>query len=95
MSESHKGEKCNFWKGGITPEIRKIRNSLELKQWRKEVFERDNYICVNCDKRGGYLHAHHINSFARYPEQRSDINNGTTLCRNCHSNIHYKETDCE
>lgn len=31
MSESHKEEKCNFWRGGITPEIRKIRNSLELK----------------------------------------------------------------
>lgn len=79
------GEKSNFWKGGLTEENAKIRNSLEYSVWRKTVFERDNYICVFCgDKRGGNLEADHIKPFSSYPELRFDVNNGRTLCKECH-----------
>ncbi|MBA7541982.1 hypothetical protein ES705_34298 [subsurface metagenome] len=88
MSKSQKGkygEKNPNWKGGITPKNHLIRNSDEFENWRKSVFERDNYTCRKCNKRGGlYLHAHHIKSFAEYPELRFRVSNGITLCEDCH-----------
>lgn len=61
-----------------------LGSSREYKIWRKSVFERDNYTCQDCKVRGKYLEAHHIKSWAHYPELRFDINNGLTLCRECH-----------
>ena len=37
-----------------------------------------------CRKVGVYLTAHHIKSWKNYPELRFDINNGITLCEDCH-----------
>ena len=79
-----KGEKSSRWKGGITPLNFKIRNSEEYKLWRKAVFERDNFTCIWCDKKGGTLHADHIKPFALFPELRFAIDNGRTLCKDCH-----------
>jgi len=84
MSEAHKGEKSSLWKGGITPINALIRNGLDYRQWRTEVFERDDYTCQDCGVRGGKLHAHHIKSFSQHPELRFEISNGLTLCKNCH-----------
>jgi hypothetical protein len=85
---SHKGEKSHFWKGGITPIHRKIRLTMEYKLWRESVFKRDNYTCIWCGQRGGRLNADHIKSFKDYPELRFAIDNGRTLCVECH-----KKTD--
>jgi len=72
------------WKGGITSLVMKIRNSKKMKEWRIKVFNRDNYICQECGKKGGKLQAHHVKSFSEYPEYRFGINNGLTLCIECH-----------
>lgn len=84
LSELHKGSKNYSWKGGITPLRIKIWHSPEYKLWRKLVFERDNYTCVFCGKKGGRLAADHIKSFREYPVLRFLINNGRTLCEDCH-----------
>ena len=72
------------WKGGITPLIRKIRNSSEYKNWRMLVFKRDDYTCQDCGVRGCELAADHIKPFAFFPELRFELSNGRTLCKPCH-----------
>lgn len=82
-----RGERHYNWKGGLVPINKAIRKSHEYKLWRESVFLRDNYSCVGCgDNKGGNLEADHIKPFAHYPELRFDINNGRTLCHNCHKN---------
>lgn len=88
LKKSHIGKVGSLssnWKGGITKESFKIRNSKEYKCWRLKVFERDNYKCVLCGyDKGNILQADHIKPFAYYPELRLDISNGRTLCKPCH-----------
>lgn len=77
------GEDHPCWKGG-REEIRALRSSLEHRAWSENVMRRDNYTCRECGKRGGDLHAHHILSFADHPESRWDLDNGLTMCVECH-----------
>ena len=93
MSLSHigkqKGEKGSNWKGGITPINHTIRASFEYQNWRKAVYERDNYTCQVCGVKSGkgksvYLESHHLKSFAEYPELRFEVSNGITYCEDCH-----------
>lgn len=85
---TRKGETHWNWKGGKTKELTKLRNSSQYKRWRKSVFERDEYTCIFCGQKGGWLEADHIKQFAYYEDLRFDVNNGRTLCVDCH-----KKTD--
>jgi len=60
------------------------RYSPEAENWRKAVFDRDDYTCQICFLRGGYLEADHIKPWAYFRELRFEITNGRTLCRMCH-----------
>ncbi len=87
------GEKAGAWKGGITPETRLLRASTEYKLWRTAVFERDNYTCIWCGARSEkgksvIIEADHIQKWADFPELRFAIDNGRTLCKNCHTLRH-------
>ena len=91
------GSKNGFWKGGITKLSDSIRQLPQYVEWRTKVFQRDNWTCQTCKFRGD-IYAHHIKEFsvivdenkiktlddARKCEQLWNINNGVTLCRECH-----------
>ena len=90
----HRGEKSHFWKGGKTSISKIERSRTNYLKWRQQVFERDNFTCQKCGIRSGngkkvYLHAHHIKEFADNPKERTSINNGITLCKNCHLLEHH------
>ena len=93
IKQKMRGEKNGNWKGGISPINHLIRESGTYREWRTAVFERDNYICVDCGLKGGWdkklkrrinIQADHIKPFSLFPELRFDINNGRTLCVDCH-----------
>lgn len=84
MGDAHRGNKCHLWRGGITPINQQIRTSFEYKLWRESVFKRDNWTCIWCGQQGGKLNADHIKPFAYFPELRFAIDNGRTLCIDCH-----------
>lgn len=80
----------NHYVDGRNKERRYERNvemgRLEYRLWRTSVFERDNYTCQFCGVRGGKLSADHIKPYSLFPDLRLDINNGRTLCWECHKN---------
>jgi len=85
MPEHLRGKNHPCWKGGITTESQKARNSIKYKSWRTAVFERDDYTCRGCGERGCCLEAHHIKSFAEHKDLRFVIDNGITYCIKCHA----------
>lgn len=64
------------------------RYTKEYAFWRYEVFERDNFTCQHCNQKGGKLNAHHIKSYKDYPLLRTKLDNGITLCIDCHRKEH-------
>jgi len=95
--ERFKQGQMKRWAGYVrkTHQNTLARRTVEYKQWRAAVFKRDNYTCQDCgDKfykgcgRQIELHPHHIKPFAAYPDLRYDIDNGITLCKDCHLKCH-------
>ncbi|MBI3980967.1 HNH endonuclease [Candidatus Microgenomates bacterium] len=84
QSRRMKNVKNNFWIDGRSAKNENIRKNLEYRLWRETVFKRDDWTCVWCKQKGGELNADHIKPFSLFPELRFDINNGRTLCHNCH-----------
>ena len=66
----------------------KDRNGALYNEWRKQVYERDNYTCQCCGKHGGKLNVHHLYNYAEYICLRLVIENGVTLCEDCHKKFH-------
>lgn len=86
-----KGELAHNWRGGITPINKLLRASKDYDEWREKVFERDNYTCQICGKRGSRLNAHHILNFSDHENLRYDISNGITMCEECHD-VRFKDS---
>ena len=88
-SEKQKGPRHWNWKGGISGTNHLTRVSYKFREWREAVFKRDDWTCQDCGLRGGFLHPHHILAFAEFTKLRFEINNGKTLCVNCHRQLHF------
>ena len=89
LSNINSGSKSHFWIDGRTDKNRTLRSCAKYKDWRKAVFLRDNFTCQVCKKRNVaglnlVLNADHIKPWSQFPELRFDINNGRTLCLECH-----------
>lgn len=87
MAQQHTNEET--WRGFLTSDNNRVRNSREYKEWNYSVFKRDRFTCQCCGAKShkGHqvtIHAHHINNFADNVDKRLDINNGITLCYDCH-----------
>ena len=101
MSKSRRGKLNPSWRGGLITLNRSIRHIFQYRQWRSDVFYRDEFTCQECGQWGGKLHAHHIKSFSSILqyyeittleeslecEELWNINNGITLCEECHKSI--------
>jgi len=104
-SESHigvlVGPRNPRWRGGITPLNKQIRECNKMKEWIKNILERDNYSdwFSGC---GGRLEIHHIISFERIMKKYNirtleeaiicedlwDTNNGVTMLKSSHKAYH-------
>ena len=92
------GENCHLWRGGATPLYHQIRHCFEYRLWHSDILRRDDFICHDCNIRGGKLSVDHIkplalivqeNSIKTFEEAKNcdeiwNINNGRTLCWECH-----------
>lgn len=81
--KNYSKEKHYNWKGGISANVHSTKEP-RYKAWRESVFTRDNWTCQACSKKGVYLEAHHLKSWAKFPELRYELSNGQTLCVPCH-----------
>ncbi|MFH1625261.1 MAG: HNH endonuclease [Pseudomonadota bacterium] len=75
-------------KKGRNPQNRSKHVTHEYVLWRMEIFNRDNFTCMSCERVGGILNAHHIKEWINFPELRYEITNGITLCEECHKKLH-------
>ena len=61
--------------------------------WKYTVFDRDHRTCQKCGATNTPMQAHHIVPYCDHPEIAYDIENGITLCKNCHEFIRGYEYD--
>lgn len=92
------GQNHYNWKGGRVSLNIMVRKCFKYRQWRSDVFSRDDYTCQICGVRGGTLNADHIKLFSKIMDENKitslemaenceelwNINNGRTLCLPCH-----------
>lgn len=71
-----------------------FRQRPDYRNWQEQVKERDGHTCKRCGFTSN-LHTHHIKPVHTYPELTFDIDNGITLCGNCHSLITGKEDEID
>ena len=95
LNNANEGEYLQItWQIDIIQPNGKVRSGSSANQrssayteWRDAVYKRDNYICQDCGAHG-QMNAHHIKRWSSYPELRYDVDNGKTVCFDCHAKYH-------
>ena len=90
ISLANGGENNGMWNPNLTEEDRMhTRNYRDYKVFKDGVLKRDGYTCVSCQsKRVDDLVVHHINGYHWDEGSRTEIDNGATLCKECHKKFH-------
>jgi hypothetical protein len=92
------GENSSQWKGGISTIKKLIRECAQMYEWKKKVFDRDNYIDWYTGIKGGVLNVHHIKPISKIIKENNiktmddafnchdlwDMNNGITMSEISH-----------
>lgn len=88
-NEHQRGEYSSNYNPNLTQEERENKRRIEgYNDFIKNVYKRDNYTCQCCSKVGNKLNAHHIYGYSEYKELRINVDNGITLCEECHKSYH-------
>lgn len=66
---------------------RELRRTTEYRKWRNDVIKRDRNTCKRCGDKHK-LEAHHIRPFVTNPDVAFSLENGITLCKECHKYVH-------
>lgn len=85
------GENNPNYRHDLSEEERVLRRSIlgeQYHQWRVTVFIRDKNTCDCCGYKGKEINAHHLDGYNWCKEKRVDVNNGVTLCEECHKKFH-------
>ena len=93
---NNSGENHYHYNPNLTDEERekgRIILGKSMENWRQKVFKKDNYTCQCCRNRSSknnkvILNAHHLNGYNWDKEHRVDVDNGVTLCEDCHKEFH-------
>ena len=88
ISEALKGKRPWNYVTGKSKTDRRKYGTMLFNEWRMAVYERDKFVCQMCGEKGKRLNCHHIKPFVSYPKLRFDVDNGVTLCEDCHMNLH-------
>lgn len=80
------GEKNPTYNPNLTDEQRNSFRS-RVQTWAKRVKEKDVFTCQVCGSKEKLI-AHHLNSYATDENRRLDVENGVTMCRDCHTDFH-------
>lgn len=75
------------WRGG-----QEGRSSPEYRTWRKAVLQRDQGYCRVCHSQER-IEVHHIIPFPQAILSRWDVNNGISLCHECHCKTYHHELE--
>jgi hypothetical protein len=88
MSLLRKGKDNPNWRGGRAITVHLKRKHSPYQKWRKEILERDNYVCQkkNCGEKSNIVH--HKISISDRPDLMLNIKNGIVLCHKHHDEIH-------
>ena len=70
------------------------RNTPEYREWKEKVKKRDGNLCRSCQNKY-YLDVHHIFRVESHPQLSDHIDNGITLCKQCHAKLKNKENDID
>lgn len=79
--------KRHFEKYGKTFEMNGNEFIYALNSWSATIKNLDNHMCKNCDSKKN-IQAHHLRPKNDFPKLCLGLDNGITLCKKCHEEIH-------
>lgn len=91
IRKARSGPASNFWKGGASSDRESI--GRWTTQRAALIHERNHWTCQLCHQRSSILHCHHIVPVWADPDRARDETNLTTLCGDCHREIHGNELE--